>query len=278
MSTNLSGRKRFNIASKKPFFVAAPKDRPEVIAHRGGAGEWPEETIYALDQAIKLGVDAVEIDVRRTKDDEIVLMHNSRVDETTDGTGRVRGLCLGELKKLNAAARWATNPVFSKIEIPTLQEVLDFLKDHPTVRVNLEIKDRDRWLAKKVGEMIRNQGFSERVLLASGWDSVVEEIRHEFREDPNVATSASVLEIVIFQICDNILNVRAPLKTDALQWHSRMRKLKIITPRFVERAHSGGLIVHAWTVNDPKEMARMISLGVDGIITDYPSTLLKLFP
>jgi hypothetical protein len=108
----------------------------------------------------------------------------------------------GRIEKLNAAARWATNPVFSKIEIPTLQEVFDFLKDHPTVRVNLEIKDRDRWLAKKVAEMIRNQGFSDRVLLASGWDSVVEEIRHEFRQEPNVATSASVLEIVIFQSMD----------------------------------------------------------------------------
>jgi glycerophosphoryl diester phosphodiesterase len=274
MSTNQSGR--FNAVSKRPFFVAAPKDRPDVIAHRGGAGEWPGETILAFEKAIKHGVDVLEMDVRRTKDDEIILMHNGKVDKTTDGHGHIRALTLAELKKLNAAARWATNPIFKHIEIPSLPEVFDLLKDYPKIRLNIEIKDRDRWLAEKVGAMITQRGFADRVLLASGWDSVVEVVRDNY---PNIASSASVLEIITFQICDNILGVRAPLKrVDALQWHSRMLKLKIITPRFVERAHSRGLIVHAWTVNEPEEMARMIDLGVDGIITDYPSTLLKLFP
>ena len=274
MSTELSTERLFNIVSEKPFFAVAPKDRPDVIAHRGGGGELPGETIYAFQQATLLGVDVLEMDVRRTRDDQIILMHSGSVDKTTDGHGRIRELDMRYLRTLNAAARWATNPIFQNIPIPTLSDVFDFLDDHPGIRGNIEIKDRDRWLAEKVGAMIIQRGFADRVLLASGWDSVIEVVREKY---PKIATSASVMEILTFQICDNILKVRAPLKrVDALQWHSRMLRLKIITPRFVERAHSRGLIVHAWTVNEPEEMARMIELGVDGIITDYPSTLLKM--
>ena len=99
MSSN-SSKRRFNLVNAKPFFAAAPKDRPDVIAHRGGGGEWPGETIFAFEQAIKLGVDVLEMDVRRTRDDQIILMHDCKVDRTTDGTGRVRKLDMKYLKTL----------------------------------------------------------------------------------------------------------------------------------------------------------------------------------
>src|SRR5215813_789004 len=103
MSSNVPSGTRFNFVTEKPFFAAAPKGRPDVIAHRGGGGEWPGETLLAFDQAIKLGVDVLEMDVRRTRDDKIILMHNKKVDETTDGTGRVRELDMNYLRTRNAA-------------------------------------------------------------------------------------------------------------------------------------------------------------------------------
>lgn len=252
----------------RPFFSAA-KNHPEVIAHRGGGGEWPGETIDAFRQAIKLGVDVLEFDVRRTADDKIILMHNCTVNKTTDGKGRVRRMMMQDLKSLNAAARWATNPLFRNIPIPTLADALTFLKEHPSIRANIEIKPRDTWLGIQVGQMICAEGLQDRVLVASAWHRVLKKFRRKY---PDIATSASVLEILAFQFFGK--RFRGLHKPDAIQWHSKFFFVKIITRGFVERA--GDMIIHAWTVNEPEEMGRMIELKVAGIITDHPTTLKKI--
>ena len=269
MSTNLSGKKRFNIASKRPFFVSAPKDRPDVIAHRGGGEEWPPETMFAFRNAIELGVDVLEFDVRRTADDAIVLMHNPTVNETTDGDGYVRHQTLEDLKKLNAAARWDN---IESQQIPTLNEVFALLQKFPTIRSIIEIKDRDIWLANAVGQLIVQERIEDRVLVASGWDSVLMAFRREF---PRVATSASVLEIFAFKTKLNLVAGNYLPNTDAIQWRSRF-VVPVITRGFLQRATTLDLIVHPWTVNTRREMKRMIKLGVDGIITDHPTALMKI--
>ena len=91
-----------------PFFAAA-KNHPEVIAHRGGAGEWPAETKFACEQAVKVGVDVLELDVHLTKDRHLVLMHNETVDATTNGHGLIRNFTLARLKKLDAGYRWTAD-------------------------------------------------------------------------------------------------------------------------------------------------------------------------
>jgi glycerophosphoryl diester phosphodiesterase len=271
MSTRESGKQRFNIASKRPFFACAPKDRPDVIAHRGGAGEWPPETIFAFRKAIERGVDVLEFDVRRTADDAIVLMHNPTVDETTNGSGFVRHQTLEELKKLNAAKGW--NNLRSKhIDIPTLAEVFALLKEFPTLRFICEIKDRDIWLANAVGQLIGKERIEDNVLVASGWDSVLMAFRRDY---PRVATSASVLEILAFKTRLNLVAGNYLPNTDAIQWRSRF-VVPVITRSFVKRARSLDLIIHPWTVNTSREMKRMIKLGVDGIITDRPTELMKI--
>ena len=277
MSTNVFGEECLTIASERPFFASVPKDRPEVIAHRGGAGEWPPETMFAFRKAIKSGVDVLEFDVRRTADDAIVLMHNPTVDETTDGEGYVRHKTLAELKTLNAAAapRWKDLKTSQHIDIPTLTEVFALLQEFPTIRFIIEIKDRDIWLANAVGQLIVQERIEDNVLVASGWDSVLMSFRRDY---PRVATSASVLEILAFQTRVSLVAGNYLPNTDAIQWHSRFLGVPVITRSFVKRAKSLDLVVHAWTVNSRREMKRMIKLGVDGIITDYPSSLLKLLP
>lgn len=256
------------VGGDRPFFQQGT-NVPEVIAHRGGAGEWPQETLFAFERALKAGVDVIELDVRQTKDGEIVLMHNASVDDTTDGEGRVEDLTLAEIKQLDAAAKWSPKEDFQGITVPTLKEVFEAF---PNARMNIEIKQKESSLVEKFCDLIGKHNMTDKVLVASGWNSVL----HEFRKRcPDVATSASVLQIAEFQALSKVLDWDYRPDTDALQWHSEFL-VPIITKDFVDKARELNLKVHAWTVNKPEEMQRMIELGVDGIITDHPTTLLKL--
>jgi len=108
------------LAATHPFF-AQVKNRPEVIAHQGGRGQWPGENLYAFEQATKIEVDILEFDIRSTKDDQLVLMHNETVDSTTNGKGRIRQFTLKDLKKLDAGYRWTgTAPGLFPTEEKTL--------------------------------------------------------------------------------------------------------------------------------------------------------------
>jgi len=255
------------VGRNRPFFQQAQR-APEVIAHRGGGGEWPEETIYGCQKSLELGVDVLEIDVHKTLDGELVVMHNRSVDETTDGSGEIKDLTLDQIKQLNAAHLWKLEKQKST-EVPTMEEIFQAF---PKQRMNVEIKPKDSSVIARLSHLIDQYQMKDKILIASGWNSVLHDFR---RECPDVATSASVLEIEEFEALSAIFGFDYRPDTDAIQWHSKLI-VKIITKDFVDKAHELNLAVHAWTVNEPDEMRRMISLGVDGIITDYPSTLLRV--
>jgi len=262
------GKKR---GKNHPFF-AGVKKFPEVIAHRGGAGEFPGETIYAFEQAVKIGADILEMDIRYTSDDELVLMHNSNVEETTGVDARVKELkfASAQFKALDAAFRWRQAgkgfPTGANLGVPRLEDVL---KDFSGMRMNIEIKPfhLPLRLIKKFGNLIRVYGMTEKVLVASGSYNNLFFFRREF---PEVATSASILELAVFRA---LKGVGYTPDCDALQLSSKAWKLHFITKEYINKAHNLGLIVHGWTVNEPEEMGRLISIGIDGIITDYPSFL-----
>lgn len=258
--------------SDHSFFTQA-KHRPEVIAHRGGTGQWPGETLYAFEQAAKIGVDVLEMDVHSTRDGALVLMHNRTVNETTDGTGRVREMSLNELKRLDAGYRWSadggkTFPFRGKgIEVATLEEVF---KAFPRMRMNIEIKQSKPSLVEPIAKMIRDYDMADKVLVASFWDRVMDDFQDQFKRR-EVATSASTPELLEFVARKNYVP-----NADALQVKDKVLAYRVINKSFVERARRNNLPVHAWTVNDLEGMRRMIALGVDGIITDYPGPLLAL--
>ena len=252
---------------EKPFF--AKREHPiEVIAHRGGGGEWPGETMYAFARAIEAGVDVLEMDVHRTRDGVLVLMHDKTLDATTNGSGLIKEKDYADIKDLDAAYTWPMHRG-KGIKIPRLEEVFDAF---PKVRMNIEVKQRSPSLVPELCKLIKDKEKEDEVLIASGWHRTLREVRSENRQ---LATSASVWEILNFQVFDNILGVRHRLPTDAIQWHSKFA-FHVITERFVAAARKVDLKVHGWTVNEHEEMNRMISLGVDGIITDYPTKLLGL--
>jgi glycerophosphoryl diester phosphodiesterase len=259
----------------RPFFQQA-KFHPEVIAHRGGAGQWPGETIYAFEQARQLGVDVLEMDVHATADGELVLMHNKAVNDTTEGDRRVTDMTLAEIKKLDAGYRWTadgqTYPFRGQgLTVPTLREVFEQFGE---MRLNIEIKQKHPSLIAPFVELIREFGMTDKILVASFWSSALDEFR---RACPDVATSASTPEAIKFFLLNEVLGSDADRpETDAIQADSEISKVHIITKKFIERAHHLNLQVHGWTVNEPQEMERLIALGVDGIITDYPGPLLSL--
>ncbi len=250
----------------RPFFKNC-KRPVEVIAHRGGGGEWPGETVYAFKQALAAGVDVLEMDVHRTRDGALVLMHNKTVDRTTNGTGAIKDLDLEYIRTLDAADTW---PLLRGQDI-RVAELADVFERFPGVRMNIEIKQKSPSLVADLCKLIIDRNKQDEVLIACGWDHVLQEFREMC---PQVATSASVLEIAEFEI-GNGLSLELPTNADAIQWSSKAI-IPLITADFVKHARNLNLKVHGWTVNEHEEMWRLIELGVDGIITDYPTSLLKL--
>lgn len=251
--------------------------RTLVIAHRGGAGLWPENTLHAFERAVALGVDVLETDVRATADGELVVFHDEGVERTTDGAGRVGSLTLAELKRLDAAYRWSpdggrTFPLRgSGVTVPTLREVFAAL---PHMRFNIEPKQAVPAIAAPLCRLIREHGMTERVLVASFSATTLGEFR---RECPEVATSAATGEVASFLTLHGAgLAASYSPAMQALQVPEHAGALRVLTRDFVGAAHGRNLHVHAWTVNAEGDMRRLVELGVDGIMTDYPDRLLKV--
>jgi glycerophosphoryl diester phosphodiesterase len=141
-----------------------------VAAHRGWRNKYPENTIEAFKAALTLDVDQLETDVRATKDGELVLIHDATVDRTTNGKGRVCDLTLAELRELDAG---------NGNKIPTLIELMELVKDHPTITLDVELKEypigeREEWafdICDRVLKIIDDYGFTDRVVINS-WDVV----------------------------------------------------------------------------------------------------------
>ena len=250
---------------------------PLVMAHRGGAGLWPENTMYSFERAVDLGVDVLETEIQSTADNILVLMHDSTVDRTTNGSGPISALTLEELKTLDAGHNWSSDggQTFpfrgSGITVPTLEEVFTAL---PNVRINIDIKKEKPSLVASLCKTIRAFDTVDRVMVASFISKVLKAFR---RVCPEVATSAGRGEVTRFFIM-NLLFLGAAYRPtcQALQVPEYSSGMHVVTKRFVDVAHNLHLEVHAWTINEVSDMMRMLALGVDGIITDYPDRLIDL--
>ncbi len=263
-------------AADHPFF-RRDGARPLVIAHRGGAGLWPENTLYAFGRAAELGVDVIELDVRATADGVLVVFHDATVERTTGGQGRVGEMTLAELKRLDAAYRWTldggrTFPLRGGgVGVPTLDEVFAAL---PEMRFVIEPKRGTHAPAGALCRVVRERSMAEKVLVASFTQAVLDEFR---RECPGVATSAGPSEVSRFLALSKTgLGASYSPPMQALQIPEYAGGVRLIDRAFVEAAHERNLQVHAWTVNDETRMSGLVELGVDGIMTDYPDRLLTM--
>jgi glycerophosphoryl diester phosphodiesterase len=247
---------------------------PLLIAHRGGAGLAPENTLAAFHQAIgDWGADMIELDVHATADGECVVIHDPTVDRTTDGTGRVDQMTLEELRRLDAGYRFTPDGGKSYpfrgqgVRIPTIGEVLEAL---PETRLTIEVKVGAA--QRPLFEAIRRAGAAGRVIAGAAHD----ESRTLFAAYEG-ASSASINQAFRFYILYRLGLARfwrPPVV--ALQIPESWRGRQFLTPRLIRACHARGLAVHIWTVDEVAEMRRLLDWGVDGIMTDRPDRLADL--
>jgi len=256
-------------------FWDAPATR--VIAHRGGRGLWPENTLYAFERAAALGVDVLEMDLRQSADGEIVVLHDATVDRTTDGSGPVAALSLAELARLDAGYRFtpdggATHPYRGReIRVPALKEVFRAL---PHARMNLEMKGEGAQIAGALCALVRAHRMEQRVAVASMEQAPMDAFRSTC---PRVATAATRDEVIRFARLNALF--LAPLfepRAQVLQVPERVGGYEVLTPGFARGARRLNLKLEVWTVNEPAAMRRLVDLPVDGVMTDYPDRLIAL--
>lgn len=154
-----------------------------VAAHRGWSGRYPENTMLAFEKALELGVDQIETDVRVTRDGELVLIHDAQVDRTTNGTGAVCDYTLAALQALDAGSK--KDPAFASCRIPTLRELLERVKDHPTLTLDIELKEyptpgREALaydVCDRTLQMLDAYGYTDRCVINS-WSGRLNEYIH----------------------------------------------------------------------------------------------------
>jgi glycerophosphoryl diester phosphodiesterase len=254
-----------------PFFATA---RPLVFAHRGGSQLGPENTMSAFDRAVAHGVDGIELDVRFSRDGVVVVHHDATLDRTTNLKGPVAAFTASELQRADAAYWFGVEEGYplrgQECGVPTLEAVLC---RHRDCRVIIEMKQDDAELAAAVVALIKRSGDLERICLGAFGSRVLHAAR---QMAPEVATSASREEVrwALYRSWG-----RWPVRRSAYrgyqvpEWAGSTR---VVSPRFVRYAREAGLGVQVWTVNDPADAERLLSWGVDALITDRPDVMLAL--
>lgn len=228
---------------------------PFMISHRGAAAFAPENTLAGVAEAIRQGARFVEVDVQRSADGVLVLIHDSTVDRTTDGTGEVGQLTWGEMQGLDAGSHFS--PGFAGEPIPTLESLLESTAGRDVILI-LEAKDPQRYpgIERQLAEMLRRFKAQERAIVISfdhGW------LCRFYDVAPEVPLGG-------LWVWMGSLRYLPPLRLVDVHWASA-----IADPTLVSRAHRRGYEVVVWTVNSAWRMKLLLWLGVDGITTDRPN-------
>lgn len=273
------------------------------MAHQGGENEAPSNTLFAFKTALQKGSDDLELDVHATSDRHLVVLHDATVDRTTNGAGRVDEMTLAQIKALDAA-HWfvpecgtchgkaeeayvyrgfATGEraipeelqeqgfVPNDFRIPTLREVFEAF---PGVLINIEIKTtapETEPYEELLADLLEEFGRTTNTIVVSFLDHAIERFK---LFAPDVHTATATVETGGFWA-----SAQGPLpgapnpRYQALQVPITFNGITVVTPSFVQRAHANDLAVHVWTINEREEMEWLISIGVDGIMTDRPTLL-----
>jgi glycerophosphoryl diester phosphodiesterase len=256
------------------FHPWARADRPLVFGHRGGSRLAPENTLAAFDRGVAEGVDGLELDVRLSRDGEVMVCHDATVDRTCDANGAVAALMSSELARVDAGYRFSpgdgSHPFRGAgLSVPTLREVLT---RHPAHRFIVELKDNSRALATAAVDVVREVGALERVCFGSFQPEVIREVR---RLVPEVATSGARDE-VFWAVTMSRVGILPPFRGyRALQVPEQRENVQVVTPSFVRAAHRAHVPVQVWVVDDADHIRRLLAWGVDGIITDRPDVAVR---
>jgi glycerophosphoryl diester phosphodiesterase len=248
-------------------------DRAQAFAHRGGSALRPENTLLAFDHGIALGADGIELDVRLSRDNVVVVHHDATVERTTNGTGAVASLTADELAAVDAGYHFGPPDYPYRGRTGGVPRLATVLRRFAGVWLIIELKVNDPELAHRTIDLVREAGALDRVAFGSFGTRVLRAARSY---DPPVMTGASREEtrLALYRSW-----VRWPVRHptyDAFQVPELAGSTRVVSPRFVRDAHAAGLAVQVWTVDQPSDMRRLLSWGVDGIISDRPDLAVEV--
>ena len=218
------------------------------IGHRGARAYEPENTLRSFRKALEIGVDAVEFDVRKTKDNQLIVIHDPDVKRTTDGEGLVNELTLEEIKGFSAE---------KGEKIPTLQEALDFLD----TKVKIVIELKETGYEDKVLAEVHEKGLEKNVVVVSFKEEALRKVKE---------LNGEVETGLIYVKHKNPVKAALDLQASYL-----LPLYRFTHSANVRKAHENGLKVIVWTINTPEEVAEYQKKGVDGIASDKPDILLQ---
>lgn len=233
--------------------------QPIIEAHRGDSSNAPENTLAAFERALHLGVPWIELDVHPSRDGRLMVIHDRKVDRTTDGSGKLLDLTAHDLRRLDAGS-WF-DPAFAGEKIPFLEEVMELAQPTGT-RLNIEIKSSPPGhdVPGAVVRLIRDHGRVDSDLVSS------------FDLDAVLAVGDLAPEVVL-AYTGRTTGVVDTAIGHKFQWvHPRFN---IADAAFVEKAHSAGLKVNVWTVDDPGRVAHWRAVGVDKICSNRPGPMME---
>ncbi|WP_445506578.1 glycerophosphodiester phosphodiesterase [Niallia sp. 03190] len=228
-----------------------------IFAHRGYSAQFPENTMIAFQQAKEANADGIELDIQMTKDGELVIIHDEKVDRTTSGSGYVKELSFKEIRTLDAAYKYKGK--LHKVQIPALEEFLEWIK--PTaLTCNIEFKNNlfvYAGMEDKAIELVRRYGLSERVIFSSfNHYSIV----NSYRLAPEIET-APLFSDGIYQPW---------IYAEAIKATGIHPNHRLLNSQIIKASENYGIKVRAYTVNNEKRLQYLLESGISAVITDDP--------
>ncbi len=238
-----------------------------MIAHGGGEGLGPENTIVAMERSMAAGADVLDADLWMSSDGVIVARHDRELSITTDGSGYIDAHTWDDLQQLDAAARWRGAPIDEPVTIPSLLEILEAF---PDVLVSLEIKQTKPSMAEALCRVLRETDSVERVYLSANDDSAVYEAE---KACPGVLITTTYADLDVRRAAQD--------RGDAWCAASPIGQPPYRDDRFdadsVADSHAHGSAIFTWTVDDPEVLRELALAGVDGVYTRRPDIARAVF-
>lgn len=277
-----AGSKAISKPQQREGKTALQFDRPIVLAHRGGTHLAPEHTMPAFEKSAQLGVDGFEIDIRLTKDEEIIVFHDATIDRTTDGFGLVAEMTLEEINAFNHGYQFEDlegNTPFrdKKVDVVTLRELLE---TYSNMLVNIDIKDapdtyEGSLMPSKLWRLIEELGVEDRVVVTSFYGEQVDRFNLYAQNRVALGAGESDIRKAFTAFSSQFGHLYHP-KVDVFQIPTKSGVVALDSPKFIQFLNNLNIPVHYWTINDLVTMNKLIRNGAKGIITDRPDIAMVL--
>ena len=230
------------------------------FAHRGASKYFPENTILSLKEGIKTGANGLEIDVHKTKDNKLVVIHDEDIERTFKGKGLVKDMTLEELRSFKCRNKNFENNIECKI--PTLVEVLELIKD-TNIILNIELKTDEihyEGIERDVIELVNRYGLKKKIILSS--------FNHESIRICKEIDSEFETGLLYYAPIENVIQYAKEVGANAIH-----PDLRLVSEELIKEANKNNIKVNIYTVNSPIYMRKLIKAGANGLFTDYPDLL-----